>query len=234
MGKIAAKSERVEGNITVTIKERGKRRRRGGIMNFKSYLWPIGLASRGALGITFAVILSLWGTGAEAHKHKAPVMELTPELLQIRDDLVKYKDPLVAVRDGYFSTVGCVQNPDGGMGVHFLNPALIGPTPDPAKPPILMYEPESDGKLQLIAVEWIIPLATGIKGRPTLFGQDFAGPMAGHEPLLPDDLHHYDLHVWLYKANPLGVFYHANPDVDCTTGATYPLREEPPRTVPHN
>ncbi len=47
-------------------------------------------------------------------------------------------------------------------------------------------------------------------------------------------VHHYDLHVWLYKKNPSGVFYHANPDVDCTKGATYPLREEPPRTVPDN
>lgn len=203
-------------------------------MIFKSYLRPVGLASRGALGITVAVLLSLWGAGTEAHKHTAPVMELTPELLKIRDDLVKYKDPFVAVRDGYFSTVGCVQYPDGDMGVHFLNPALIGPKPDPAKPQVLIYEPGSDGKLQLIAVEWFIPLATGVKGRPMLFGQDFEGPMAGHEPLIPDSLHHYDLHVWLYKKNPSGVFYHANPDVDCTKGATYPLREEPPRTVPHN
>lgn len=31
-----------------------------------------------------------------------------------------------------------------------------------------------------------------------------------------------------------GVFYHAKPDVDCTKGMTYPLREEPPRTVPHD
>ncbi len=164
-------------------------------MNFKSYMRPVGLASCGALGITVAVLLSLWGAGAEAHKHKAPVMELTPELLKIRDDLAKYKDPFIAVRDGYLSTVACVQYPDGDMGVHFLNMALIGPVPDPAKPPVLMYEPGSDGKLQLIAVEWFIPLATGIKDRPTLFGQDFHGPMAGHEPLIPDGLHHYDLHV---------------------------------------
>ncbi len=144
-------------------------------MNFKSYLRPVGLASRGALGITVAVLLSLWGASAEAHKHRAPVMELTPELLKIRDDLVKYKGPFVAVRDGYFSTVGCVQYPDGDMGVHFLNPALIGPKPDPAKPQVLMYEPGSDGKLQLIAVEWFIPLATGGKGRPTLFRTRFRG-----------------------------------------------------------
>ena len=202
-------------------------------MNFKSYLRSVGLVSSGVLGITVAVLLLLLISGAEAHKHKAPVMELTPELLKSRDSLVKYKDPFVAVRDGYFSTVGCVQYPDGDMGVHFLNVQLMGPKPDPAKPPILMYEPGSDGKLQLVAVEWLIPLATGIKARPTLFGQDFEGPMAGHEPLMPDGLHHYDLHVWLYKKNPSGLFHHANPEVDCAKGALYPLREEPPRKVPH-
>jgi hypothetical protein len=70
------------------------------------------------------------------------------------------------------------------------------------------------------------------KGRPTLFGQDFAGLTAGHELLIPDGLHHYDLHAWLYKKNPSGVFNRANPDVDCTKGAIYPLRDEPPRKVP--
>jgi hypothetical protein len=29
--------------------------------------------------------------------------------------------------------------------------------------------------------------------------------MVGHVPLMPEGLHHYDLHVWLWKANPLGV-----------------------------
>lgn len=203
-------------------------------MNFKSCLRPVGLAGRGALGIAVAVLLSLWGAGAEAHKRTAPDVELTSELSKIRGGLAKYEDPFVAVRDGYFSTVGCVQYSDGDMGVHFLNPALIGPKPDPAKPPVLIYEPGSDGKLQLTAVEWFIPLATGIKGRPTLFGQEFEGPMAGHEPLIPDGLHHYDLHAWLFKNNSSGVFNHTNPDVDCTKGAIYPLREEPPRKVPPN
>ena len=203
-------------------------------MAINSLLRSLGRAGRAALGLAVAALLTLWGAGAEAHKHAAPVMELTPELIKLRDSLAKYKDPFVAVRDGYFSTVGCVQTPDGGMGIHFLNPALIGPKADPAKPPILMYEPGSDGKFQLIAVEWIIPLATGIKARPTLFGQDFEGPMAGHEPLIPDGLHHYDLHAWIFKKNPKGVYSHANPDVDCSKGAIYPLREVRPRTVPHN
>ena len=75
------------------------------------------------------------------------------------------------------------------MGVHFLNPALIGPPPDPMAPPILMYE-ASGGKLTLAGVEWIVPLATGVKERPVVFGQPMEGPMEGHEPLLPKGLHH--------------------------------------------
>ena len=34
--------------------------------------------------------------------------KLTPELQRARDALDKYKDPVVAVHDGYWSTVGCV------------------------------------------------------------------------------------------------------------------------------
>jgi hypothetical protein len=147
-----------------------------------------------------------------AARAEAPV--LMPELEATRAALSKYKDPLVAVRDGYFSTVGCVEYPQGGMGVHVLNPAHLGPVPDPLKPQILVYEPDGD-KLQLVAAEWFIPLATGIKERPTLFGQPFDGPMEGHEPLIPQALHHYDLHVWLFKSNPDGLFKATNPTVTC-------------------
>ena len=139
----------------------------------------------------------------------------------VRSALEKYKDPYVAIHDGYFSTVGCVEfdRPGaaghvpyrpGGMGVHFLNVGLIGPVPDPAKPQVLIYEPDGD-KLRLVGAEWFIPLSTGVKKRPTLWGRPFDGPMMGHPPLLPMELTHYDLHVWLYKPNPLGTFAPTNP-----------------------
>jgi hypothetical protein len=71
------------------------------------------------------------------------------------------------------------------MGVHFVNGALIGPEPDPLSPRILLYEPV-DGKLRLVAVEWLIPLATGITGRPELFGHPFEGaPWKGTTPCSP-------------------------------------------------
>jgi hypothetical protein len=148
---------------------------------------------------------------------------LPPELEKVRAALDKYQDPIAAVHDGYFSTLGCVEYPSGGMGVHFLNPGLIGPAPDPLRPQILVYEPAGD-KLRLVAAEWFIP--------PQLFGRPFDGPMEGHHPLMPTELHHYDLHVWLFKTNPAGVFNSTNPTVKCGTSG-YSLMEQPAKLVPH-
>jgi hypothetical protein len=167
---------------------------------------------------------------------------LSPELKSARDALEKYKDPVVAVHDGYFSTVGCVTYPKpgapgqvpypaGGMGVHFLNVGLLGKPLDPLKPQILVYEPVG-GKLRLVAAEWFVPLSSEVKERPQLFGTPFDGPMEGHHPLMPKGLHHYDLHVWLWKDNPAGLFAPTNPRVKCPKGP-YTLEEVSPQIVPH-
>jgi hypothetical protein len=174
--------------------------------------------------------------GAEhAHRASMPLAEpsLSPQLAALREALRKYADPVVAVRDGYLSTLGCVAYPEGAMGVHFINPAHIGPTPDPLRPPLLVYEPAEGGRLRLVAAEWFVPLATGVRERPSLFGGPFDGPMAGHEPLMPGDLHHYDLHVWLFKENPAGLFNAINPAVGCA-GHAYAQMEHPPATVAHH
>lgn len=136
--------------------------------------------SRG-VGLARAAGLLIAGSAADAEAPNA-LPELPPELEPVREALAKYQDPVLAVRDGYFSTLGCVQYPDGGMRVHFLNPRLFGPEPDPLAPQILVYEPDAEGQLHLVAAEWFIPLATGVEGRPELLGQPFNGAMEGHEP----------------------------------------------------
>jgi hypothetical protein len=175
--------------------------------------------------------LLIAASGAAAEVSGA-LPKVPPELEPVREALAKYRDPVVAVRDGYFSTLGCVQYPDGGMGVHFLNPRLFGPEPDPLAPQILVYEPDAEGQLHLVAAEWFIPLATGVEGRPELLGQPFNGPMEGHEPLIPKEVHHYDLHVWLFKENPDGLFHRTNPDVNCV--GAYVVPEVPPPEVSHH
>ena len=165
---------------------------------------------------------------------------LSPELQGVRKALDKYNDPIVAVHDGYYSTLGCISYPNGGgegamqykpgaMGVHFLNLGNLGPTLDPAKPQVLIYEPNGD-KLKLIAAEWFVPLSPELKERPQLFDKPFDGPMEGHHPLMPQALHHYDLHVWLWKNNPDGVFSPTNPAVKCpATG--YSFTEAAPKMI---
>ena len=165
--------------------------------------------------------------------------EMTPELEQLRAALDKYRDPVVAVHDGYFSTLGCVEYPKagaagqvpyprGGMGVHFFNVALMGKL-DPQKPQVLVYQPVN-GKLQLVAAEYFVPLSPDVKETPSLFGRKFDGPMEGHHPLMPHELKHYDLHVWLWKPNPAGLFAPTNPAVKCPK-SPYTFQEVAPRLV---
>lgn len=194
------------------------------------------------LPLTAAVVFSALATGANAQERKSESATLPPELQSVRGVLDKYRDPIVAVHDGYFSTLACIdypkgghegamQYPAGGMGVHFLNVALIGPTLDPAKPQVLIYEPVGD-KLQLVAAEWFVPVQAAGPERPKIFGKELEGPMEGHKPVMPEGLHHYDLHVWLWKANPAGVYTATNPTIKCPKGG-YSFSEEAPKMVPH-
>jgi len=158
----------------------------------------------------------------------------------LRQSLSKYEDYRAAVRDLYLSTVGCVyydgekvpgamEYAKGAMGIHFVNLTVTGPKPDPLKPNVLIYEPVGN-ELRLVAAEWLVPLASGVKERPTLFGQPFQGPMEGHYPLIPKEFTHYDLHAWVFKDNKLGMFSPTNPDVKCE-GYTYQMLEKPTKMV---
>lgn len=163
---------------------------------------------------------------------RAQAKGMTPELESVRKLLDKYTDPIAAVRDGFYSSLGCISYPNGAMdgtmkypkgamGVHFINMGNVGPKLDPSKPQVLIYEPAGD-KLKLVAAEWFMPTQLANGTAPTIFGQTLGGPMEGHQPIMPAELHHYDLHVWLWKANPEGVFSPTNPAVKCpSTGYSF-------------
>jgi hypothetical protein len=189
-------------------------------------------------GLAASIALAGLGSGLFAALAEEPSQA---EIDAIREALSKYKDPYVAVRDLYLSTVGCVHYDGstmdghmnyekGAMGIHFVNLTIQGPL-DPMRPNVLIYEPV-DGKLELVAAEWLVPLAAATE-RPSLLGQPFQGPMEGHEPLIPQEFHHYDLHMWLFKDNPLGMFSPTNPDVSCD-GYEFSLLEMPTMLVPEN
>jgi hypothetical protein len=163
----------------------------------------------------------------------------TAQLTRIKAALDKYRDPIAAVRDGYYSTLACVEfrrgesgamgYRPGAMGVHFLNMNNVGPQLDTLRPQVLIYEPAGDA-LRLVAAEWFMPAQLSAQA-PWIFGRALDGPMEGHAPIMPAELHHWDLHVWLWKDNPNGVFSPTNPAVTCPAHGRYTVNGDPPRIV---
>ncbi len=133
-------------------------------------------------------------------------------LAQVRQATAEYHKVSNALADGYVATEHCIAVPGvGGMGYHFVNQALAGDLAvDPLKPEVLLYAPKNDGELRLVAVEYFV--ADVGQPTPAVFGEPFKGPMAGHEPGMPI---HYDLHAWIWKGNPDGLFADFNPKVSC-------------------
>ena len=100
----------------------------------------------------------------------------------------------------------CVEVPGlGGMGYHYGNMALVDGTVSLLEPEVAMYEPQKNGKMRLVAVEYIVPLALS-EDAPVLMGQTF------HRN---ERLGLWALHVWIWKHNPMGVFEDFNPTVSC-------------------
>lgn len=156
-----------------------------------------------------ALLLACLGTaGAFAHEGGAMVAGANPLADSVRDANARFADVAVAVSEGY-APIPCVSGVDGGaMGIHYVNGALIDDkTIDIAHPEAVMYEPGPDGKLELIAVEYITPT-----GPAELGGHLFSFTNAPNRYGLPA---FYELHVWAWRQNPTGAFADMNPDVSC-------------------
>ena len=167
----------------------------------------ISLAGLAVAGLA-AVVPALAGDGS-----------LPPELQEVRAAVAKYHSFEQAKRDGYtVENEPCVASPDGTMGIHAINPALLATDAiDVHRPEILLYVPKANGKLELVGVEYWKADADQNLGtnadEPSLFGRAFEGPMPGHSPFMPV---HYDMHVWVAEDNPSGVFALFNPALSCS------------------
>lgn len=164
------------------------------------------------------------------------------DLDQLRADVDKYKDINVALADGYISPDNhCVSAAGeglpaelGAMGIHYIHPAkleITGTDPrvdgnstytDWKQPSVLIYEPQADGSLELVAVENLVFEAaweaSGKTEELVLNGRAW-DHMADDPNTAGDEAHgfmpHYDQHVWLYRENPMGELMPFNPAVTC-------------------
>ena len=134
----------------------------------------------------------------------------------VRQATKSYKDVEAAESAGYGLFHGCVSGPQvGAMGIHFVNGDLVGDgLIDAAQPEALIYEVRN-GKLQLVGVEYVVLAEAwdaANEAPPSLMGQVFHYVSAPNRYRIPA---FYELHVWAWKNNPLGMFTDWNPNVSC-------------------
>jgi hypothetical protein len=165
------------------------------------------------------------------------------DLNTLRANVSKYKDINVALADGYITPDNnhCVSAkgeglpPElGAMGIHYVQPALLQITAteprvdgtsthiDWTQPSVLIYEPQADGSMELVAVENLVFEAawdaTGKDEAPMMNGRHW--DHMADDPATPGDeahgfMPHYDQHVWLFRENPMGDLMPFNSNVTC-------------------
>src|SRR5437870_13457923 len=99
----------------------------------------------------------------------------------VRDSTARFQDVSAAEAEGYALQFGCVSGPDSGaMGLHFVNMNLVAlGVVDATRPQIVIYEPMSDGRVQLIGADYLVLAAEWDKNHP------------GQPPQLMGQLFHY-------------------------------------------
>jgi hypothetical protein len=176
----------------------------------------------------------------------APALAATDEVAQIEAMRVaseRFNDVNVALAEGYIAdpsgmciTAEMEGQPaeSGAMGIHYFRPDLLGITAttprvdgtgthtDFENPAVLVYEPQVDGSLVLVAVENLVFekawKEAGNTAPPTFLGRAYVHMV--DDPKTPaDEAHgfepHYELHAWVFRENPNGTFEPFNPNVTC-------------------
>jgi hypothetical protein len=146
------------------------------------------------------------------------------DLAPVREATARFHDVDAAIAAGYELgyvngagvriITGCIAHPTAGaMGYHYFNRQLIDDNVvDVLAPEGLVYRPGPDGKLQLAAVEYVVPGALsnppGVSVAPVVFGREMV--------ILVPAVGFYTLHAWIWSNNPAGLFAHWSPQVSCT------------------
>ena len=190
-----------------------------------------------------AVVAGVWAADIVPTAQNKPAAG-EPTLAEVRSVTERFRDVKVALAEGYIrdpfdlcETADMMGRPAalGAMGVHYFRSDLLGVTAPPSprvngigihtdfrKPSILIYEPQADGSLALVAVENLVFAKAwrenGQSAPPTFHGVPY-DTMTDDPKTALDEAHmfepHFDRHVWIYRDNPNGVFAQFNPAVSC-------------------
>lgn len=119
------------------------------------------------------------------------------ELQQAKIATAKYNNFDNAIRDGYVDINVVVPQ----MGYHYLKMEHLDGTFEYAKPEILVYNKEENGRMKLIALEYATPVSAN---PPAGFTGD-NDVWSVYQGVL------WTLHAWVWEYNPEGIFNPTNP-----------------------
>jgi hypothetical protein len=168
--------------------------------------------------LTLIALLTLAAAcgGPEAADEEAPAAEApaapaeSAEMTALREKFTPFQDFAQAEAAGYGTAITpCWFHRDnGGQGLHYAKQDLIDGTVSVLEPELVMYEPQQDGSLDLLAVEYIVPFDQ--------WADSTMAPMAHGEMFHRNEaLSLWVLHVWLWRDNPAGLHADWNPTVTC-------------------
>lgn len=142
---------------------------------------------------------------ASLYANKGLSRQTLHELQEVKEATAKYHNVNNAFRDQYVDINLKLPN----MGYHFLKSELVNPVFDLRKPPILVYNKKDNGKFELVAVEYAVPIDSSHLHTPP---RGFTGD-ADEWDFNTLNTGWWTLHAWVWKFNPDGVFKPMNPTV---------------------
>ena len=128
----------------------------------------------------------------------------------VRQATAAFHDLNAATHAQYARLLPCFDQPGvGGMGQHYVKGSLLDANVEANKPEALVYEVDRN-RLQLVAVEYIVPWSAWVSTTPPqLYGRSFFSNTT---------LHLWALHAWIWRPNPDGMFANYNPNVKLCPG----------------
>jgi hypothetical protein len=188
--------------------------------NLKTTILPLLTA---AISCTLSMAAGAHDQGSSSSNDSHFSSNFSPIVNEVRRAVLNLSKKELATYGTVLKTP-CVTGPDfGAMGVHLINHEFVDGILDPNKPEALIFEPQSNGKLRIVGVEYVVP-------------KDAWDALNPAQPNLPDprpSLHgnllnfvgspnrygivggFFEIHVWAYEDNPKGALHDWNPDVTC-------------------
>ncbi len=140
------------------------------------------------------------------------------DIATVRAATARFHNFSVAEAAGYGPLHSCTDENSGlgAMGQHYVRGDLLGDLAfDLSQPEVVVYEPMPNGRQRLVAVEFVEfaePWDAVNEDPPVLFGRELQLVPSPNRYGVPA---FYQIHVWIWKSNPAGIFSDWNERVSC-------------------